>query len=360
MDKVIVNGIGLSGGGLILLENYLKSSENENVVFIVFSEKKLRQTKNSKIIIRKYFKSSFGRLYFILFGFTIFYRKNRESIKSILSFINLGFPFITNTNQVIYYHQPIPLLNQNWSIFDKDERSLWFYKNVYPLLIRLVNKRRFTYVVQTSWVSDKLKEKFGFNNIIIEQPQIVDISIDVKVSIKINNKDNFIFPSGYTIYKNHLEIINAVEYIKNTNIKYLEKINVIFTLEENSVIFDIVKKKKLQNNFQFIGHKPIEEIYKYYLSGCVLLFPSKAETFGLPLLEAARFGCKIIAGDTLFANEILNNYDFYKCGFNNPKEWSCKMIEAIKERSKSLPISHSNKHSPWFLMNSKLFKQISS
>ena len=70
MDKVIVNGIGLSGGGLILLENYLKSSENENVVFIVFSEKKLRQTKNSKIIIRKYFKSSFGRLYFILFGFT--------------------------------------------------------------------------------------------------------------------------------------------------------------------------------------------------------------------------------------------------------------------------------------------------
>lgn len=358
MNKVIVSGIGLSGGGLILLENYLKSSENENVEFIVFSEKKLCKTKNSKIIIRKYFKSFIGRLYFIFFGFTIFYIKNKRSIKSILSFVNLGFPLVKNTNQVVYYHQPIPLINENWSLLKKEEKTLWFYKNIYPILIKLCNRKEFFYVAQTSWVAKRLTEKFKLKNIIIEQPYILEKSKlkNETSSASPNNFFNFIYPAGYTTYKNHIEIINALDLIKQNNPNKLKRLKINFTLDKSNKLYKIIKKKNLDKYFNFIGHKPILDIYKFYSQGYILLFPSKIETFGLPLLEAAQFGCQIISGDTPFANEILCNYNFFKCNFDNPKEWSTSIIKVMGNPKNISSINYINKNKAWAEMNARLLK----
>ena len=52
-----------------------------------------------------------------------------------------------------------------------------------------------------------------------------------------------------------------------------------------------------------------------------LLFPSKLETWGLPLSEAKAYGKPILAANLPYAKETIGNYDFVSFfDINNPKE----------------------------------------
>ena len=54
-----------------------------------------------------------------------------------------------------------------------------------------------------------------------------------------------------------------------------------------------------------LGVIPFKDLTKKYTEVKFLLFPSLAESFGLPLIEAAQFGNSIIAADLPFVYEII-------------------------------------------------------
>ena len=57
-----------------------------------------------------------------------------------------------------------------------------------------------------------------------------------------------------------------------------------------------------------INHKScsIDEIRNLYKSCNYLIFPSLTESFGLPLIEAASSGCKIISSDLPYVYCVIN------------------------------------------------------
>ncbi|HCB7440020.1 TPA: glycosyltransferase, partial [Escherichia coli] len=58
-----------------------------------------------------------------------------------------------------------------------------------------------------------------------------------------------------------------------------------------------------------------------------LLFPSRLETFGIPLIEAVKFNSNIIVSDLPYAHDVLDGYENVKyCNPDSPEDWS----EAIK------------------------------
>jgi glycosyltransferase involved in cell wall biosynthesis len=59
------------------------------------------------------------------------------------------------------------------------------------------------------------------------------------------------------------------------------------------------------------------------------LYPSLTESFGLPLLEAAKAGCKIIASDMPYVYEIVDPIEVF-----NPKD-SISISKAIQNVSKN-------------------------
>ncbi|TDM37810.1 glycosyltransferase, partial [Macrococcoides canis] len=59
---------------------------------------------------------------------------------------------------------------------------------------------------------------------------------------------------------------------------------------------------------EFIGKKSINELELLYKNNN-LLFCSETESLGLPLIEAMHYGCRILALNTPFANELLKNYN---------------------------------------------------
>ena len=103
-------------------------------------------------------------------------------------------------------------------------------------------------------------------------------------------------------YKNHLRLIEGFveSYKKN------QKGELHLTVDNNSRY--LIKKIEYyqKKNIPIFNHGIIKkaEVDKLYASSEYLVFPSTMESFGLPLIEAIYFECKVLASDLPFVNVI--------------------------------------------------------
>lgn len=252
----------------------------------------------------------------------------------IISMQNTSTLFDGNTPQLVYYHQPLPLIKYKWKWFRKSEAKMFLYAHFYKYFVRM-NNRTSTYVVQLPSIKSaflKNIKNVSEESVFVIRPEKTEIDVPKIIpSKKSDDILRFVYPATPHPYKNHKVIIDAVESMANEEQK---KIEVIFTVEENSFVGKEVKKRGLAGTIVCIGMKPQEELFSLYKSSDCLLFPSKIESFGLPLDEAACFGLPIIASDLDFAREVLQGYG--NAHFANPndfREWK-KLMTAANEYSK--------------------------
>ncbi len=85
---------------------------------------------------------------------------------------------------------------------------------------------------------------------------------------------------------------------------------------ENKYAEEIVRKFGGHPNIKFIGLISREQVYRYYDQIDCLIFPSKLETWGLPISEFKQFGKPMIVSDLPYAKETVSKYD--KVCFFNP------------------------------------------
>ena len=104
---------------------------------------------------------------------------------------------------------------------------------------------------------------------------------------------DFIYPASYMEHKNHSMLINILVSLSEKNIFP----KVIFTLDPISLnkinFYDLKNKYNLKIfNFYEQNHDEFLKIYRKCKS---LLYMSRNETIGLPIIEAHRYGLYIIA-----------------------------------------------------------------
>ena len=72
---------------------------------------------------------------------------------------------------------------------------------------------------------------------------------------------------------------------------------------------DILNAYGNLENIDFCGLLPLDEVYDYYQKSSCLIFPSKLETWGLPISEAKEFDLPMIVADLDYAHETVGIYD---------------------------------------------------
>lgn len=102
------------------------------------------------------------------------------------------------------------------------------------------------------------------------------------------------------------------------NCRDIYNFKVILTLDgnENSYTRYIVKKYSHLKNIEFIGIQPRENIFELYRKCSCLLFPSKLESWGLPISEFKFTGKPILMANLNYAYETVGCYD--NCDFFDP------------------------------------------
>ena len=95
-------------------------------------------------------------------------------------------------------------------------------------------------------------------------------------------------------------------------------------------VLDQIKKSPFKNDIKILGFVKDEELPLWYAGALAFIFPSLAEGFGYPVLEAAAVGTPVLASNATSLPEVLGEAGFY---FNpkNPAEIADCMVQILKD-----------------------------
>jgi glycosyltransferase involved in cell wall biosynthesis len=167
---------------------------------------------------------------------------------------------------------------------------------------------------------------------------------NVKNIINTNKEENIIFfyPSFPRVFKNFEIICEAAILLINQGITNF-KISLTILGNENKYARNLFNKYHAIKNINFIGNLTNEEMKIYYEISTCLIFPSKLETWGLPISEYIPYNKPMIVADLPYAHETAStgeNVAFFN--INSAKELSKLMHCVINDDytlfNKCLPI----------------------
>lgn len=163
-------------------------------------------------------------------------------------------------------------------------------------------------------------ENFKFNPIIRKK---IRNDLGLQDSFLIGHVGNF------NEAKNQIYLIDIINEIRKKK-DYIKLI-----LIGNGSYYDILKRKideyNLSNNVILLGK--CSDVYNYYSSFDLFVFPSKYEGFGLSLLEAQINGLPCITSDVI-PNEAVIIKDFEKLSLNEPIEkWAKTILKYVNKKS---------------------------
>ncbi|WP_410208626.1 glycosyltransferase [Fusobacterium sp.] len=312
MKTIVVNNpAAKEGGALTILTKFIENLYNSKCkntfyIFVSVAELKRFEKENIKIIVLPK-QNIISRIFWDNLGLKYFLNKNNIYSNIFLSIQNTGVNLPTEIPQLIYFHQCLSISSQNWSILKKEERTYWFYKNIYPFFIKQYLNRVTKVIVQTNWIKEEFERYFNVNDfkVAVFSPTILMPKIESISKIK-KNKFRIFYPASPFIYKNHKLVLYSLSKLKERNEKLEETIECIFTFSEgeNTFLDKIIKKYSLKNIVKLVGKLSYKETLEYYKSSDLLVFPSYIESFGLPLLEADYFGIPILALDLPYSREL--------------------------------------------------------
>jgi len=179
--------------------------------------------------------------------------------------------------------------------------------------------------VQQDWLRNKFSRFIAENKIIVAHLSCVGSKEQIN-SVP-ETKNTFFYPAFPRVFKNFEVICQASEELIKWGVSDFQ---VIFTIsgKENRYAKYIYDSYKHIKQIKFLGIQSRDEVYKLYHTANCVIFPSKLETWGLPITEAKLFRKPLLLADLEYAHETLGTYD--KVKFFEPSD-SVQLANAMKD-----------------------------
>ncbi len=230
-----------------------------------------------------------------------FYKKKGNEFGNIFCFANVPPPVPLTNSRVVIFMQNVLLLSSfpEFPNYSLKQRISYLIKGLY---IKYQNRPNYHWLVQSRVMQTKLEKRIGVDKSCVH---ILPFFRETGISLtKPQSPISFLYVADGVAQKNHLTLLSAWEYIFDSY-KLRPVLHLTIPAEFVALVerIDYLNKKGLT----IINHgrmaKPV--LQSLYTSCHYLVFPSLAESFGLPLVEAASFGCGILAADRPYVYELI-------------------------------------------------------
>lgn len=311
MRQIVLSGINLfSGGTLTIYREMIKSlieagiNNKYQVVCFVHKISLFTEYENDvKLIEISDSRNSYKRR--LYYEYKYFNKYSNEHDVYIWISVQDITPTVKAEKLFTYCHNPMMFYKLDWKEIKYAKRLA-----IFSLLYKYVYKRNIennTYVVvQQDWIRREFKKAFGISNILVARPVVENMKI---ANICVNDGiKRFIFASQATFFKNFEVICQAAKILEDQSITNFE---CILTIDGSESKYSHAIREKYDGvkNIKWVGFQPQGDLLKLYGTADYMIFPSKLETWGLPISEFKQTGKPIILADLPYAHETIGNYD---------------------------------------------------
>jgi len=351
VKKLVVSAINISeGGALSILKEclgYLSDNlSNEYEIIALVNNKDIFDYKNIEFYsFPKSKKSWLARLYYEYIYFYGFSKKIKPYLWFSLHDIT---PNVKSDIRVVYCHNPAPF----YKLFLKDvylDFRFALFNLLYRYLYRINIKKNDFVVVQQDYLRKKFMQLTEAGKIVVAHPSI---NQETKINFVPEAENIFFYPALPRVFKNFEVICRASEILLKQGVNNFQ---VIFTISgnENRYAKHIHNSFKLIKNIKFLGIQSRDNVFKIYNSASCVIFPSKLETWGVPITEAKFFLKPILLADLEYAHETIGSYD--KVKFFNPDDSDqlALLMKGVIDRKINFQATEARKINPPFAQDWK-------
>ena len=245
-------------------------------------------------------------------------------------------PRVEARRQAVYCHNPSPFYKPSLQEARFDPGFMLF--NLFYLhLYRRFISRNHSVIVQQSWLRDAFRRYTGHPNIVVAHPGgEVDGTLsgqaDTGTVLRTPTPEQplrLLYPALPRIFKNIETICQAVEALPADH-QNLVELRLTFDGSESKWAADLARRYGHLPNVKLIGRQGKALMTAEYQDSDMVLFPSRLETWGLPISEAKSFGKALLVSDLPYAHETVGTYDNVKfLPAKDHRYWTTEISAAV-------------------------------
>lgn len=242
-------------------------------------------------------------------------------------------PNVVAERQAVYCHNA--LFSYRWKLHD-----LFFAPNmaIIAMLTKFIYRRnihRNRYVVvQQEWFRKAMNKMFAIDRskIVVAPPIRPKASMHTQGRAGCRNKSiSFIYAASPNPHKNFEVICQAVDILENHY--HIRDFKVYITVHgnENKYARWLYKNWNRLTSLQFVGFLSKGDLRNYYDTCDGLIYPSKVESWGLPISEFSVYNKYMLLADMSYAHETAGG-SYHTAFFDpdNPVALAKLMVQLIK------------------------------
>lgn len=298
------------GGPLTVLQDFVRACcerlppEWELVVFV--HDRRLIDCGRARCIEIPAAKSSW--LLRIWIEFVGFRRHARRLAPDLWISLHDTSPSVGKVPQVVYCHNAVPFFR----IRGRDvlfQPKLLAFRAAYGWLYRINLKRNRAIVVQQSWMRNEFRRwTRASQDIVVAYPSSPAQTAPAHRSARSPGRATFLYPSLARPFKN-LELVGRAVELLERDASWRSE--VVFTVDGTENRYSAWLKRRFARcaSIRFAGLQSREGMRKLYETCDCLLFPSRMESWGLPITEARQMQLPMLIADLPYAKEAVGTYE---------------------------------------------------
>lgn len=210
-------------------------------------------------------------------------------------------PRVHAEHQAVYCQTSFPFMKAKWQDLRFDPKVVLF--TLFTRFAYKVNVRRNDFlVVQTQWLREGLSKmlKVDKEKFIVAPPKVNVPAYDHGTMIQ---PPVLIYPATPDCHKNFETLCEAARLLENEIGAGKFKVLITVNGTENKYAAWLKQKWGDVKSIDFHGLVKREELFRLYSEASALVFPSRVETWGLPISEFAETGRPLLLSDLPYAHE---------------------------------------------------------